>query len=75
MWTKLLNAIFAQGVVCSLIFFFPPSYGYNSFDTVPCAAVLIKRISLIFLKNCWSGIAQPSSPAHLKAAQLSMTGF
>lgn len=24
MWTKLLNAIFAQGVVCSLIFFSLP---------------------------------------------------
>ncbi len=72
MWTVLLNAICAQGGVYVLIFF--SSYGYISFDTL-CEAVLISDISWCFLESCWSGIAQPSSPAHLKAAQLSMTGF
>lgn len=72
MWTVMLNAVCAQGGVYLLIFV--PSYGYISFDTLLCEAVLINDQLMFFLVLLEWHI-QPSSLAHLKAAQLSMTGF
>lgn len=70
LWTVLLNAVCAQvgvSLLISLLLWIYVVWHSSMWGSID------RRYQLIFfcLKNCWSGTAQPSSPA----AQLSITGL